>query len=519
MTRERFGLIARRGFWLPAALSALAAFAFFKEFGVGWDDPFQMQYGDMLVSYYASGGTDQRFAELADLRFYGGAFELPVQFLSQYSPWTEVETRRLAGALAGALGVLGGAALGGLVAGAGGAWLAGVLLATWPVWLGHSFINSKDVPFATAFVWAVYCLVRIVQKRDQTQPRDHIGFAISSGLASGTRAGGLILLVVYALVLLRAVVATARERGENRLRRAARLTGLFATGAAVSWGLMLLSWPWTHEAPFARPFEAAELMTRFPRPMEVLFNGKLIVTTRLPWDYAPTWLLATLPPLVVVLLFLAVPLSLIHLRRGSRPGAPLFILLLLASGPIAATMIGRLVLYDGIRQLLFIVPPLIAIAAWAGVTLFAELGSSRSRGLAVLVALVFCLDPLTGLVRLHPYQYIYFNRFVGGLKGIEGRFETDYWGLALRETAEWVNRNRSLLKSRGVLKVFVPHNCAEPTSAGEYLDPAIRLTDNNMAADFVLAPTRFGCDRRFDGTSVFRVERQGVTLAVVKVME
>ena len=180
---------------------------------------------------------------------------------------------------------------------------------------------------------------------------------------------------------------------------------------------------------------------------------------------------------------------------------------------------GRVALYDGIRQLLFVVPILMVAAAWTGVQLVTHLTSARWRGAAVALAALLSLDPLLGLIRLHPYQYIFFNRFAGGLQGAAGRFEADYWGLALRETAEWVNRNRSLLKSRGLLKVFVPHNCAEPSSAGHYLDPAVLLTDNDLAANYVLAPTRFGCDRQFDGTPVFRVQREGVTLAVVKVME
>jgi hypothetical protein len=162
---------------------------------------------------------------------------------------------------------------------------------------------------------------------------------------------------------------------------------------------------------------------------------------------------------------------------------------------------------------------LMVAAAWTGVQLVKHLPSARWRGAATALACLLSLDPLAGLVRLHPYQYIFFNRLAGGLRGAAGRFETDYWGLALRETAEWVNHNQRLLKPRGLLKVFVPHNCAEPVSAGHYLDPAIRLTDNNLAANYVLAPTRFGCDRQFDGTPVFRVEREGVMLAVVKVME
>ena len=139
-------------------------------------------------------------------------------------------------------------------------------------------------------------------------------------------------------------------------------------------------------------------------------------------------------------------------------------------------------------------------------------------GLVVLSSLLF-LDPLTALARLHPYQYVYFNGFIGGLRGAFGRFETDYWALSMREAAEWVNQNQTLLKSKGVLKVHVPHNCGEPTSVGAYLDPAIRLTDNNLAANVVIAPTRFGCDTRLGGTTVFRVEREGVVLSVVKVLE
>lgn len=509
-----------RCWWIPAALSALFALVSFRQFGIAWDDPLQSQYGDRLISFYESGGADQSYLELNDLRYYGGAFEMPAQLLTRVAPFTPIETRRFFGGLVGALGVLGCGALGGLLGGPAVAWLSGALLATWPTWAGHAFINSKDVPFAAAFVWAVYFLVRISGGGAGPRLLDHAGFSLSSGFAVGTRAGGLVLWFVYVSVALVALVATLREPGDRLLLRAARRLIASALTLAGSCGLMMLAWPWTQEAPWSRPIEAMQLMTRFPRPMEVLFKGKLTVTTSLPWDYAPTWLGLTLPPLVVILLVLTLPLALFHFREGKgRPGPTVAILVFLAGGPLAAAMAGRVVLYDGIRQLLFVVPMLIAVAAWTGMELVRRLPSARWRGSAIAVAALLSLDPLSGLVRLHPYQYIYFNRLAGGLGGAAGRFETDYWGLALRETAEWVNRNQGRLKSHGLLKVFVPHNCAEPTSAGHYLDPAVRLTDNNLAADYVLAPTRFGCDREFPGAPVYRVEREGVTLAVVKVME
>ena len=132
MTQEGFRRAGARCFWLPAALSALFALIFFKQFGIGWDDPLQSEYGDRLISFYSSGGVDQSYLELNDLRYYGGAFEIPAQLLTRISPWTPIETRRLFGALVGALGVLGCGALGGLVGGPAVAWLSGALLASWP---------------------------------------------------------------------------------------------------------------------------------------------------------------------------------------------------------------------------------------------------------------------------------------------------------------------------------------------------------------------------------------------------
>ncbi len=225
-----------RCWWLPAALSALAALIFFRDFGIAWDDPLQSQYGDRLIAFYATGGADRSYLELNDLRYYGGAFEMPAQWLTRVSPFTPVETRRLFGALVGSLGVLGCGALGGLVGGPAVAWLSGALLATWPTWAGHAFINSKDVPFASAFVWAVYFLVRLARSGPRLRLVDHAGLAISSGLAMGTRAGGLVLWFVYAAVAMGAAVF-----GAPRVTlEAALLLGLALPFLAGLWGTQSL---------------------------------------------------------------------------------------------------------------------------------------------------------------------------------------------------------------------------------------------------------------------------------------
>ena len=56
---------------LTAAL-ALVAFTF-RDYGVTWDEPGLRTYGRMLVDWYASGFTNGRAFEFANLRYYGGA--------------------------------------------------------------------------------------------------------------------------------------------------------------------------------------------------------------------------------------------------------------------------------------------------------------------------------------------------------------------------------------------------------------------------------------------------------------
>jgi hypothetical protein len=55
---------------------------------------------------------------------------------------------------------------------------------------------------------------------------------------------------------------------------------------------------------------------------------------------------------------------------------------------------------------------------------------------------------LGGVVRFmlqdHPYQNVYFNALVRGVRGSRGYFEIDYWGLSCRETLEHLLRNETV---------------------------------------------------------------------------
>jgi hypothetical protein len=110
----------------------------FRDHGVTWDESGLRDYGRMLVDWYASGFTDGRAFEFANLRYYGGGFDIVATLLQPLMPFGVYETRHLMGGLIGILGLALawriGRHLGGPLAGL----LSLLLLGTLPSWWGPS---------------------------------------------------------------------------------------------------------------------------------------------------------------------------------------------------------------------------------------------------------------------------------------------------------------------------------------------------------------------------------------------
>src|SRR5207302_2736838 len=91
--------------------------------------------------------------------------------------------------------------------------------------------------------------------------------------------------------------------------------------------------------------------------------------------------------------------------------------------------------FTGLRHFLFVVP---ALATLAGIGLDTAIAAIATRGRLVasgaLAVVTACL--LSGavtLVRLHPYEYLFYNTVVGGLEGASRRYDLDYWFSSMPE--------------------------------------------------------------------------------------
>lgn len=217
---------------------------------------------------------------------------------------------------------------------------------------------------------------------------------------------------------------------QGRLR-AIWLASLYAVSAGLT---TYLTWPYLWDAPYRRGIESLLFTGRIERTTRYL--GEVVATDSLPWHYFPTYLATELtePALPLLLLGAGVGLGLWRKRRELRPG--LAVLLAWIAAPLFALIALGMGVYDNLRHLLFALIPLQLVAGLGLQWLMDQLPSPRLR----FVLLATLLSPgILGIVRLHPYEYIYFNSFAGGVERAAELHFLDSWCLSYRQAMSFVN--------------------------------------------------------------------------------
>jgi 4-amino-4-deoxy-L-arabinose transferase-like glycosyltransferase len=511
-------------------VGAIAA-ATFRDYGLGWDDYTHSQYGDLLVSLYASGFADKRALSFVNLYMYGGGFDLLAALAAKVSPFGLFATRRLVGAAIGVVGLFATWRLGRRIGGPLAGLIALVLLAACPLYYGHMFINAKDGPFAAVNALALLGIVRAFQEYPRATPATIALCGLSVGLAIGARIlGGFTVLDALVPLLFVLAVRWRADGGKSAFHEWASFLLPFIPAAILAYLVMGLVWPWSVVAPL-NPLHAAEYFSRFfEKPWRELFDGQLIEVTQMPRDYLPV-LLALQVPILMLASGLAgslgAAISTVRGAWGISSGASrdaagvgrraaLFAVLLAVWLPVVVTIATQPGIYNGIRHFVFLLPPLAVLgglaAAWmAG--LLARYGSlTTTAGVLVLAAGI--ASPVVQMVRLHPYEYTYYNRLDGGVAGVQGRYMLDYWGLSLTQASRQLlaflaERNETAPSGQWKVAVCGPHPPVSVT-----LGPQFMLSWDPEGADFAIMLGVFYC-AKLDAPLLFQIVRDGVVYARV----
>ena len=278
-----------------------------------------------------------------------------------------------------------------------------------------------------------------------------------------------------------------------------------------------LTWPILWSTGVGGIWQTVKVMAAFPWNAGVLFNGEFYSPSTLPVSYLPTLLAIQLTEPVVIFFFVGLFLF-FRLNTQKKIASPLIALVFFwLFIPLGGVIAFRPKIYDNFRQFLFILPPVFIIAGMGLEWLYKKIDSKRVGG---IITIGILLPSILALITLHPYEYAYYNGFVGGVNGAFRQFETDYWATSISEAIEFVNENAS---QNAKILVAGPYQNVKwyGRTDLEVFEIGDIEREYYREYDYAILTTRGNADLEYlpDSPTVFQVKRGDVYYVLVKEVE
>ncbi len=348
----------------------------------------------------------------------------------------------------------------------------------------HSFINSKDLPFVSMLMIALYLLERAF-RRDTLGAFVLLGVAV--GLLTNLRIMGLMLLA--APLAMRGLDLFYARTGPER--KHILLTGGMFTLTAGLTLYAVTPYAWTNPVDYLTASLA--LSVNHPAVLPQVFQGQVILSDAIPPHYAATWFGITTPPPLLLLggggIAAALALGLARPKAVFRNSRLRFYLLLLACfllPPLAAALLGSNQ-YEGWRHFYFVYVPFGLLAAGGLHWLAAALSRRRLWRAGIYAAAGLALGLiLLQMAQIHPLQHIYFNFLVDRTtpERLRTQYEMDRWLLARRAAVEYLRQSHpgetlTLRADPWAMKILPPaaRRQVQITSGGRNADYELTLPD------------------------------------------
>jgi hypothetical protein len=289
-------------------------------------------------------------------------------------------------------------------------------------------------------------------------------------------------------------------------------------------------WPRALKNPVDGPSAALETVSRYTAyDSPTLLRGKSISSNHVPWDYLPTYFAVQLPELTLLCFMLTVlglgGASVFWLSRRRPVRWVWWLLVLAVCVPPGYAIVHGSTLYNGLRHFLFIIPP-ISVLAGAGFAVAVEAAAKQNRRFSLplfALAVLFVLDQVHALWRLHPDQHVFFNRLSGGLRSAIGRYETEYYGSVYQELhAQFQEAVWQQQRERYLNTTWQVAGCGSRLFFTENLPLNFQYQSmrNAAKADYYATYARDNCLSRFrDRRIVTDIRRDGVSIAIARDMK
>ena len=392
-------------------------------------------------------------------------------------------------------------------------FLGPVFLVLSPRIFADSFYNSKDLAFLSMVIISLYTSTIFLEKKNYKSAFIN---ALITAFMVDIRIMGIIIPMFTGLILLIDFLKNKDQR-KIILKRT-----LFFLIFLV--GFIILFWPVLWRDPIGQFILAFKENSKFPWEGYVLFRGIEFPSLQLPKDYLPIWILIS-TPILYILFFLASLFFLVKQliqkwKIQTAEGLHLFVFFL----PILSVLLLHSVIYDGWRHLYFIYPSFVFITLISVDKILNKVKGTKLDILFKTGVTAYCLFILLVMIRLHPFENLYFNSIAGkSLKEIRDNYEMDYWGLSYKQGIEYILKNDTashitLCYTEPAPGIDNTRMFSEKDKARIFYTPTVELADYALTAyRYVRGPYKYIADydvKRDDGVihSVFDLRKKKLKL-------
>ncbi len=426
-------------FWTLAVLMLVSMLLISRDAGISGDEEVHYKQSEMVYDYFSSFGSDKSSLNTpkTHLRYYGQASDNLVTILIHWFGIDDIYAfRHLMSSFSGWLTILVTALFAAWISGYGSAIIVLILFALSPTFLGHSQNNLKDIPFALAYISSVYFSLKLTFSDGKPSGKTILLLILSIALSIGIRVGGILVLFYLGLFFILKTFSNWRENNRFNPELLKKQLLQIIVISIAGYFLSMLTWPYALENPIIHPWKSFQVMTHFPTTVRQIFEGKFDWSDFHPWYYLPKYMVITVPFIV----FSGLIAFFMNGRKNYSPNQKKQIALLgfTILFPIVFVILKDSNLYGSWRHFLFVYPGIIVISALGIHALFIRFKQRTIRITGIIAFLLLAIHPIRYMAKNHPYYYLYYNQFTGGLKGAYAEYETDYYYNSMREGAEWL---------------------------------------------------------------------------------
>jgi predicted negative regulator of RcsB-dependent stress response len=412
---------------------------------ISGDEYVHVQQAKKNINYLRSFGSDKSALDtpISRLKHYGQSFDTITLFVAEVLAIKDLyRFRHMANACIAWLTILFASMITfRITKSKAAAFLSVILFLVSLRFMGHAMNNLKDVPFAFAFIFSIYFMLRFIEKLPIISWKDLAWLTFGLAFGISIRIGGLLVfayLLLFTGLFLYYLVITEVVRIHEVLKLAAKLTVIFPVMFLIAYIGAALIWPYALEDPLRNPWVSMELIQHYPTTVRQIFEGQLYWSDQFPWYYLPKYLMITLP----IILILGFILALVFVWKLKKNIAIIyFVFLLIAFGfPIFYTIVTHANIYGGWRQMLFVFPPIVVLSSMGLWLTYEQIKSMViPQILAMAMVVVLLYGPVKFFITNYPYHYTFFNELTGGAKGAFGHYELDYYFTSFKKAYEFID--------------------------------------------------------------------------------